>query len=193
MIEYFDAKFDPPARNDRNYFFSFQVTQDSIKNLTERIIKVNEEDDYYEKFFKLHNLSYERKPLKVYIDSLGGTIYFCFGLLSIMDKSKTPIHTIVTGSAMSCGFLILIHGHKRFGYELSTPLYHQVSSNISGKIADIEEEYFESKRLQNKIEELTIRKTKITKVKLKEIYEKKKDWFMTANEAKKLGVIDEIL
>jgi ATP-dependent Clp protease protease subunit len=94
---------------------------------------------------------------------------------------------------MSCGFLILISGHKRFCYRLSTPLYHQVSSGNFGDIKTIEESVAETKRLQKLIEKLTLEKTKISKKKLKKIYKKKFDWFMTADKALKLGVVDEIL
>jgi ATP-dependent Clp protease protease subunit len=94
---------------------------------------------------------------------------------------------------MSCGFMILISGHKRFAYKLSTPLYHQVSTTKSGTLKEIEEEIIETKRLQETIEEITLERTKITKKKLKEIYDGKIDWFMSAKEAVELGVVDEIL
>jgi ATP-dependent Clp protease protease subunit len=110
-----------------------------------------------------------------------------------MDKSKTPIHTIVTGAAMSCGFMILISGHKRFGYAHSTPLYHQVSTGLFGTTKDVEEGLKETKRLQKKIEEITLDRTKITKKRLKKVFKNKIDWFMSAEEALSLGVIDEIL
>ncbi len=129
----------------------------------------------------------------MYIDSYGGAVYQCFGLLGIMEKSETPIHTIVTGCAMSCGFMILISGHRRFGYAHSTPLYHQVSTGFYGKVKDMEEKLEESKRLQKKIEDLTFEKTSISKKKLSEILKNKKDWYMTAEEALSLGVIDEIV
>ena len=51
----------------------------------------------------------------------------------------------------------------------------------------------EAKRLKKNIEEYTMEKTKIEKKKLKKVLENKIDWFMTAKEAKELGVIDEIL
>lgn len=186
-------RFEGIESIDRNLYFSHQVDQATIGHLTQNIIKINEQDDYLEKMYSIHNLTYQRTPIKIYIDSYGGYVYQCFGLLSIIDKSKTPIHTIVTGCAMSCGFMILISGHKRFGYELSTPLYHQVSGGGRGKVKDIEEDFIEVKRLQKMLEDLTLRKTKITKEKLKDIYVKKIDWFMTAKQAKKLGVIDEII
>ena len=110
-----------------------------------------------------------------------------------MEKSETPIHTIVTGAAMSCGFMILISGHKRFGYKLSTPLYHQVSTGFYGKIKDMEERLQETKRLQKLIEDITLERTNISKKKLADVLKNKVDWYMSAEEAVKLGVIDEII
>jgi ATP-dependent Clp protease protease subunit len=76
---------------------------------------------------------------------------------------------------------------------MSTPLYHQVSSGAVGKVKDMEEKVEESKRLQKLIEKYTIKKTSIEKKKLKKVFQRKIDWFMTAKEAKDLGVVDEIL
>jgi ATP-dependent protease ClpP protease subunit len=89
--------------------------------------------------------------------------------------------------------MILISGHKRFGYELSTPLYHQVSTGFRGNVQDMEESLEETKRLQKKIEKITLERTSISKKKLKSILKNKVDWHMTANEALALGVIDEII
>jgi ATP-dependent Clp protease protease subunit len=89
--------------------------------------------------------------------------------------------------------MILICGHKRFAYELATPLYHQISGGLFGKVQDMEESLGETKRLQETMEELVLEKTQITKRKLQTILKNKTDWYMTAAEALKLGVIDEIL
>lgn len=182
-----------PLPSKRDIIFSKDVTAESMAQITERILEVNEEDAYLEKLYKIHDMKYTRKPIKIYIDSYGGWVYQCFGVLSIMEKSTTPIHTIATGAAMSCGFMILIHGHKRFAYENATPMYHQVSDWFSGKAKDMEESLEETKRLQKSIEKMTLKKTKIDKKKLKEIYERKIDWYMDAEEAKKLGVVDEVI
>ena len=138
-------------------------------------------------------MDYTPQPIKIYIDSYGGAVYQCFGLLGVMEKSETPIHTIVTGAAMSCGFMILISGHKRFGYKLSTPLYHQVSTGFYGKVQDMEERLQETKRLQKVIEDITLERTNISKKKLTDVLKNKVDWYMSAEEAVKLGVIDEII
>lgn len=182
-----------PLPKDRNLYFNKQVDQSSIGELTQRIIEINDDDRYLEKLYNIHNLKYTPEPIKIFIDSFGGSVYQCYGLLSIIEDSKTKIHTIVTGAAMSCGFMILICGHKRFAHKLSTPLYHQISSGVSGTIKEIEDKLEQSRKLQKILEDIVTDKTKISKKKLKEIYESKKDWYMNSEEALELGVVDEII
>lgn len=177
----------------RDLFFIKQVDQASIGELTQKIIEINQDDEHLAKLYAVYGLKYEPEPIKIYIDSYGGYVYQCFGLLSVIDRSATPVHTIVTGCAMSCGFMILICGHKRFAHKLSTPLYHQVSSGAFGTVKEMEEKIEESKRLQSQLEDIVKDKTKISKKRLREIFETKKDWYMTSEEAEELGVVDEIL
>lgn len=179
---------------NRNLYLSQQVNQDSINVLSKEIIEINEDDEYLIKLAKINGIEYTPNPIKIYIDSYGGAVYQCFGLLGIIEKSKVPIHTIVTGCAMSCGFVIAITGHKRFAYEKSTLLYHQVSRGyVGGKAKDLEEDLVEMLRLQKLIEEHTLAKTKLTKKQLKECYDSKKDWFFTAEEALSYQIIDQII
>ena len=182
-----------PRPKLRNLYLPEQVTQESMNKLTKAIIDINESDAYLQKLYGINDIEYVPRPINIYIDSYGGAVYQCFGLLGVMGKSETPIHTIVTGAAMSCGFMILISGHKRFGYELSTPLYHQVSTGFRGKVQDMEESLEETKRLQKKIEKITLKRTAIPKKKLKEVLKNKIDWYMSSAEALELGVIDEII
>ena len=177
----------------RNLFFAQQVDQDSINILSKAIIEIREHDEYLKKSYATIDLSYEPKPIKIYIDSYGGAVYQCFGLLSIMKSGGTPVDTVVTGCAMSCGFLIAIHGRKRRIHKHGTMMYHQVSSSTRGKLKEIEEDVIESKRLQKKIEEMTVENTKITKEKLEKIYKKKKDWYLDAKTSLRWGCIDEIV
>jgi ATP-dependent Clp protease protease subunit len=182
-----------PKPLDRNLYLANQVDQDSINKLTKSIIQINESDFEIKKISALYDFSYQPKPIKIYIDSYGGQVYQCFGLLSIMENSNTPIYTIVTGCAMSCGFLISISGHRRLGYAKSTYLYHQVSGGTRGTVKDMEDSVIEAKRLQKMIEEHTLEHTKISKDKLQSVYDTKHDWYIDSKQALKLGVIDEIL
>jgi ATP-dependent Clp protease protease subunit len=182
-----------PGPKERILYMAKQVDQESINELTKSIIAINEDDSHLEKIYALQDIEYTPKPIKIYVDSYGGYVYQCFGLLSIMSTSKTPIHTIVTGCAMSCGFLIAIAGHKRFCYPKSTYMYHQVSSGSIGKAKDLEENVYETKRLQKMLEQHTLEFTKITKKRLKEVYKTKFDWYIEAEDAKQLCVVDKIL
>jgi ATP-dependent Clp protease protease subunit len=182
-----------PTPMQRNLFLAKQVDQASINEISKAIIAINEDDEFISKIFEAHDLTYNPKPIKLYVDSYGGYVYQCFGLLGIMKASKAPIHTIVTGCAMSCGFLISIAGHKRFGYPKSTYLYHQVSGGAIGKAKDLEEDVIETMRLQKMLEEHTLEYTKISAKKLEKVYKGKKDWFIDTDEALKLKIIDEII
>jgi ATP-dependent Clp protease protease subunit len=182
-----------PLPKKRDLFFNKQVDQNSIGELTQKIIEISQDDEHLKKVYSIYKLKYDPDPIKIYIDSYGGQVYQCFGLLSVIERSETPIHTIVTGCAMSAGFMILICGHKRFAHKFSTPLYHQVSSGAIGTVKEMEEKIEESKRLQDQLESIVKEKTDISKKKLKEIFDTKKDWYMTSEEALELGVVDEIL
>lgn len=188
-----ETTIELPKPLKRKLYLAAQVDQASMNELTKSILDINDSDKELEKIYKVYDIEYNPKPIEIVIDSYGGAVYQCMGLLGVMNQSKTPIHTIVTGAAMSCGFMILIHGHKRYAYEHATPMYHQVSTGFWGKIQDLEEDYKETKRLQKKFEKLTLEKTKINKSRLKEVLKTKYDWFMDADEALKEGVIDEII
>jgi len=182
-----------PRPADRNYYFTKQVDQGTISELTQKIIEINESDREAERIYAFHGLPYVASPIKIFIDSYGGAVYQCFGLIGIMDQSKTPIHTIVTGAAMSCGFMISICGHKRFAYKHATLMYHQVSSGVWGKLAEMQQDVVETERLQKIIESITVERTRIMAYTLKENFEHKRDWFMNVDEALKNGCIDDIV
>lgn len=178
---------------ERNLFLSAQFDQKSIMDLSKEIIDINENDDLLAAQYKPHGITLERKPIKIYIDSFGGQVYQCLGLVGIIENSKTEVHTICTGAAMSCGFILLIAGHKRFAYQHATMMYHQISSGGNMKIQDIVEDLAECERLQKWLEDLTIRKTKLKRKVLVKNRERKIDWFFTSKEALNYGIIDKIL
>lgn len=185
------AHLDKPA--SRNLFLAQQVDQDSMNALSKSILDIRENDEYLKGLYQLHGLVYEPKPIIIHIDSYGGNVYQCFGVLSIMKSKGTPVNTVITGCAMSCGFMLAIHGEHRSIHKYGTMMYHQVSSGVLGKVADMEEDLFEVKRLQKKIEEMTLSHTKINREKLDKVYKKKQDWYLDAKDALKWGCVDEIV
>lgn len=183
-----------PEPLNRRLYFNDQVTQKTIGDLTRAIIEINHDDSKLEKIYALRNLVYQREPIEIYIDSYGGYVYQCMGLIGVMESSRTPVHTIAIGATMSCGFIILISGHYRKAFKYATPMYHQVSSGNSGTIAGIEEDVTETKRLQKFIEGVTMKKTQITRDQIRENYERKQDWYFTsAKQMLDYEIVDEII
>jgi ATP-dependent Clp protease protease subunit len=133
----------------------------------------------------------ERKVIKIYVNTNGGAIDSCMALLGAMRTSKTPIHTIVQGKAYSAGSLILLAGHHRVAYQESVILIHEGYmgfSNASSKARD----YVEfTERQEEKIKQFILSKTKITSEQYDEKY--RKEWYMLAEDALALGIVDEII
>jgi ATP-dependent Clp protease, protease subunit len=182
-----------PIGKPRNLYFHGDVTQDTTGRLITEIIEINEHDRYLEAFYNAHGQVYLIEPIKIYIDSYGGSVYQAFGLLGVMDSSVTEIHTYVTGVAMSCGFLMAIHGHRRFAHKHSTFMYHQLSSAAWGTLNAMKQSVEQAEKLQRTIERLTVSKTLITEAQLKYNFEHKENWYMDVHDAKRYGCVDEIV
>lgn len=178
---------------ERDLYLTDQVDQKSISELMKQIIAINNDDAELAEIYVICGLAYIAKPIRLFIDCYGGNFYQGLGIVGVMECSKTQIHTIVTGCAMSMGFIILISGHKRFAHKYATPLYHTLSAggrdNIQGLVEDIEE----CERLQSVLDSITVKKTSIGVDKLKHYRERKKDWYIIAEESLRLSVVDEII
>jgi len=177
----------------RELYFQKDVTQDTVATLTKEILEINTNDQFLRGQYGLYGISYQPAPIRLYIDSYGGSVYQCLGLLGVMKTSRVPIHTYVTGVAMSAGFMIAISGHRRYAYPHSTFMYHQLSACAWGKMKDLEENIEEFRRLQKLLQTLTVQATRIPASVLQDNFDRKKDWFMTVDEAFNLGCVDEIL
>jgi ATP-dependent Clp protease protease subunit len=114
-------------------------------------------------------------------------------LYDAIKNSKTEVDITCFGKIMSMGIVILLAAKNRKAYRNTTFMIHELSGGFIGKIADMEESVDESKRLNNILFDIIEKETNITKSKLMDIYERKKDWFITAEEALELGLITEII
>src|SRR5665647_1471525 len=115
---------------ERTLYLFDTIDKSSVKGVIENIIKINKADDDIDKKEK----DFKRLPIEIIINSRGGSIYDGLGLVNVIEKSKTAIHTHVYGLAASMGLLIAVSGHKRFSGRLSTFMYHSVSSTFGGKL-----------------------------------------------------------
>lgn len=173
----------------RLFYLSSEVGNNTIGKLNFWLLSLIQEDDERETKEK----DFIRKPIKIYVNSFGGSIYDMWSLIDIITNSKTPIHTYCTGYAMSAACKIFLAGHKRFISKHATLLYHQMGCMSNGTYQDVVENMEQMTYLQNMIEEFVSSKTKMTKDELKRIRENKIDYYIHPEDAVKLGFADEII
>jgi ATP-dependent Clp protease protease subunit len=177
------------SRKERNLYLFSRVDEKSVGEIVEKIVEINLYDDLQEE----EKRGYERHPIKLHISSYGGSVYCGFSLVDAILASKTPVHTICLGKAMSMALAIMVAGHKRIAHPHSTFMNHQLSAVLWGDLTHIKRDVKECERLEALYDELVLSKTRILKEKLVEVKEKRQDWFISVDEALKLGIVDEIV
>ncbi|HEV3402659.1 MAG TPA: ATP-dependent Clp endopeptidase proteolytic subunit ClpP [Gaiellaceae bacterium] len=133
------------------------------------------------------------KDIFIYINTPGGQVYSGLAIYDTMQFIKPDVQTICVGIAMSMGALILAGGTqgKRMALPNSKILIHQVSGGFQGQGTDIEIQARETIALKRRLEEIIASHTG------KEIEEISKDmerdYYMTSEEAKAYGIIDNVI
>ena len=132
----------------------------------------------------------ERKPIKIYIDSCGGSLTDAFTIIDSIRMSKTPVITIATGCAYSAGFFIFISGHKRIAYPHASFLYHEGSATNGGTASQFRNfaDFYDIQLAQ--LKQIVLDCTNIDEDEYNK--HKKDDWWMTAEDAINYGIADEI-
>ena len=163
------------------FLFMDVVNPDNCKDVIEFILKQNTEKK-------------RKKKLQLMICSPGGDMASCFALIDIMNGSKIPIHTVGLGMIASCGLLLFITGEK--GYRTLTPntsiLSHQFSWGNWGKehelFAQVKEFELSTKRMLDHYHKCT----GLTEKQIREFLLPPEDVWLSAKEAKKLGICDNV-
>jgi ATP-dependent Clp protease protease subunit len=133
------------------------------------------------------------KDIFLYINSPGGSVYAGLSIYDTMQFVKPDIQTICFGIAMSMGAVLLAGGAK--GKRMSLPnskvLIHQVMGGFQGQATDIEIQARETLALKKRLEEIIADHTGQEVEKVSKDMDR--DYFMTAEEAKTYGIIDNVL
>ena len=175
-----------PMPMERKLYLKENVDEKSIMPLIEAIHKINDDDAEKEKEYN----GWEREPIKLYIYTYGGVCYACFALIDAIRASKTPVHTIVLGTAMSAGIFIFAAGHKRFIGEHATLLYHDVALHSEGMTEGVKIELAEGLRLQKMGIQFLTEYSLIEESSLNDYINRKADWYISAEEAVRLKIAD---
>ena len=135
----------------------------------------------------------QKKDISLYINSPGGSVTSTMAILDTMNNVKPDIATICVGIAASGGAVVLSAGKKgkRFVLPNSEVMIHQVAGGAEGQASDIEitaKHMLRTKENLNKILAKNCDKP-IAQVEK----DTDRDYYMTAEEAKKYGIVDEVL
>lgn len=131
----------------------------------------------------------------IHINTYGGSVYAGLGICDIIEElaKQFNVKIFCSGYIMSMGVPIILSGTVRYAYKNTTFMIHEVSSFGWGKLTQIKEDVKETERLNGILKDIICKKSKVTKKEINEWYEKKRDVFLSAEEAKDYGLIDEII
>lgn len=133
----------------------------------------------------------DRKPIKIFINSDGGSVDTVLHIIDMIRLSKTPIYTIGMGRVYSAGGLLLMAGHKRYVFPHTSCLIHDGSSGAIGSIGKMLDNLEFTKELEARMKEYILSSTHITEA----VYDRnyRRDWFLFSDEMIELGIADEIV
>jgi ATP-dependent Clp protease protease subunit len=133
------------------------------------------------------------RDINVYINSPGGIVTAGLAIYDTMQFVKSDINTFCVGQATSMGAVLLAAGTKgkRHALPNSRVMIHQPWGGVQGQAADINIQAKEILKMRDRINEIL---AKHTGQELKKIQkDTDRDYFMTAEESKEYGVIDEVI
>ncbi len=134
-----------------------------------------------------------KKDVHMYINSPGGVVTAGLAIYDTMQLIRPPIQTFCVGQAASAASLLLMAGKKgeRFALPNSRVLVHQPSASYYGQAADIARHAEEVVKLKHRLNEIYARHTGRTVAEIERALDR--DTYMTAEEAKTFGIIDQIM
>jgi len=164
---------------DRIIFLGSDVNEASANTIVAQLLFLQSQDP--------------KKDIYLYINSPGGSVYDALAIYDTMEFVTNDVQTVGIGVQASAAAFLLSSGAKgkRFLLPNSTVMIHQPSSGTRGKVTDQEIDLRESLRIKKLLEEIM---AKNTGQKVAQIHEDmERDRWMTAAEAKKYGIIDDII
>jgi len=181
--------FDKEGRSERMFDLYSRMLKD-------RIIIVNGEIEDFMAMEIVAQLLFldkedKKKDIKMYINSPGGVITAGMAIFDTMKFIKSKIHTICIGQAASMGAFLLSGGDKRSILPHARVMIHQPLGGASGQAADIQIQAKEIQFLKDQLNGLLAEHTKQDLKKIEK--DTDRDFFMSAEEAKSYGIVDNII
>jgi ATP-dependent Clp protease protease subunit len=133
------------------------------------------------------------KDINLYVNSPGGSVTAGLGIYDTMQYVKPPINTICLGQAASMGAFLLTAGTKgkRFALPNARVMIHQPMGGFQGQATEIDIHAREILKIRERLNEIMAKHTgqPLEKIAL----DTERDYFLSAEEAKQYGLIDEVI
>ncbi len=133
------------------------------------------------------------KEIHFYINSPGGLVTAGLAIYDTMQYIRSPVATYCMGQAASMGALLLAAGDKGKRYALphSRILIHQLMGSFTGQASDVDIQAKEILRLREELNEILAQHTGQPLERIK--VDTDRDYFMSGNEAKEYGLVDQVI
>ncbi len=133
------------------------------------------------------------EDIKLYINSPGGSVSAALAIYDTMQHIKADVSTICVGLAASAGALILAAGEKgkRIGLPNSEIMIHQVMGGAQGQATDVDIHARHILSMKKRLNEILAKHCGQRVEKIERDAER--DYFMSAQEAKKYGILDKVI
>ncbi|MDB2536681.1 ATP-dependent Clp protease proteolytic subunit [Alphaproteobacteria bacterium] len=133
-----------------------------------------------------------KKEISMYINSPGGVVTSGMAIYDTMRYIRAPVATLCIGQAASMGSLLLAAGESgmRFALPNARIMVHQPSGGFQGQASDIERHAQEILDMRARLNKIYVEHTGQTLRKIEDALER--DTFMTADQAKDFGIVDEV-
>ena len=173
------------VQENKIYYYS-SVNRDSAVELNKKIAELESKS-----LSLSHSLDIETPPVKIMINSGGGSIVAGISSMDTIIRSKVPIHTYVDGFAASAATFLSVVGNHRLMSRNSYMLIHQLSSSFWGTYANFEDEKQNLDLMMKTIKEVYKKYTKVPMKELNSIL--KHDLLWDAQKCLDMGMIDQII
>ena len=135
--------------------------------------------------------SVSHNEITMYINSPGGSVYDGLSIYDTMQMIESPIKTVCIGLAASMASILLCSGDTRFALPHSRVLIHQPLGGVKGQASDILITAKEIDKIKKELYDIISRHTNQSFDKIS--IDADRDFYMTAEEAKEYGMIDDII
>jgi ATP-dependent protease ClpP protease subunit len=131
-------------------------------------------------------------PIELHIQSEGGSAFAGIAAYDCIKACKTPVHTYIDGCAASAATLLYLAGRRRYLYNNSFMLIHQISTSVlGGKFEEFKDELKNQEKIMHTVKKIYLETSKMSEEELTELM--KHDLWMESETIIKNGFADEII